>query len=176
MEHLPTLTAYVVGDGGRLVSTCQMTQEQIDARQDVVTLPIGREPDGLRPRWDGTTWVFEPDGLSLDDMRGMAWQATKVERARREFGGLVWQGHVFDSDPDSQQRIRAAAEQARAYSGFSVAWTLADNSSVTLSRDDMIEVAVALAEHVAAVHAWGRGMRESIAGMGIEALETLTFS
>lgn len=117
------------------------------------------------PRWVGgeASTSTEP---TLQGAKERKWSQIKAERARREFGVFEWGGHQFDCDDISQRRITgatlAALIAAVNSSPFSVAWTLSDNASVTLSGSQMINVGLTLMSHVNSLHATSRALRTSI--------------
>jgi hypothetical protein len=119
--------------------------------------------------WDWTlaAWV---DPRNLDQLKDAKWAEIRAQRQLAEQGGFTWSGMTFDSDTLSQQRIQGAAVLAlMAQLGsmpWSIDWTLADNSVVTLSAADMIAVGQALGAHVASVHATARALRLEILAAG----------
>lgn len=120
-------------------------------------------------------WV---DPRSLADLQRQAWEHVKLARDAAEYGGFEWEGHVFDSDQISQARITGAVQLAVMDAGFSIDWTLADNTAVTLSAAQMCAVGVALGMHVNAQHEHARSLREAIntPGITLEQLAAITFS
>lgn len=105
-------------------------------------------------------WV---DSRTLEEVKRHRWNAIKQERAEREYAGFAWDGSAFDSDPLSQSRIQGAVQLASLdLAGFSIDWTLADNTVRTLSGANMVAVGVALAQHVNALHVTARGLRAQI--------------
>lgn len=111
--------------------------------------------------WDNLSfsWV---DARDLGRIKSDKWEEIKAARNNAELGGFEWNGSMFDSDETSQQRITIAAQIAAATPGFSVDWTLADNTIRTLSGADMAAVCVAMGLHVNAQHVIGRTLRQQI--------------
>lgn len=113
--------------------------------------------------WDVGDWV---DLRDFGQKRAAKWREIKAARSAAEFGGLTWDGSVFDSDPMSQQRIQGGvlmAQLALANSeSFEIDWTLADNSVRTLGATEMMAVGRALGQHIAACHAKGRTLRNLV--------------
>ncbi|MNV54734.1 hypothetical protein D3C71_1469430 [compost metagenome] len=130
---------------------------------DVATKQI--KPKGPRPLPHHTfdyvskTWV---DLRTLDDLKYAKWEGFKTARDAAEFGGFIWDGSRFDSDAISQSRIQGAVQLAAMAPGFSLDWTLADNSIRTLNAADMAAVGAALGAHVAILHADARELRTQI--------------
>lgn len=97
------------------------------------------------------------DLRELSDVRQAMWNRIKSERDGLEFGGFEYKGNVYDSDQVSQGRIMGAAA-----AGVDQVWTLANNTTVTLTGDELKELYEALQMHVAALHERGRIARYNI--------------
>lgn len=109
--------------------------------------------------WNTKVW-YDPRGLQ--DFKSSKWAEIKAARDVTEFGTFVWNNHVFDATPASQQRIAGAVQLAAIVPTYSVTWTLADNSTILLTAADLLEVGVALGQHVAAAHEKARLLRQAI--------------
>lgn len=130
------------------------------ATNDEVTIAaIGEAPpDGFAPGpAPGPVWPVA---------KAQAWARIKAARDRAEFGTFTWNGYTFDGDPESQRRIQGAAQLAAmaitAGVPWSIAWTLADNSTITMSAADMIAAGTSLAVSVAGAHNTARALRTQI--------------
>lgn len=128
----------------------------------------------LQTDTSSAVWVVSPGGLApfppqphpsssfdwsagvwIDDLA--AWQedqlaAAKTARDATEYGPFTWNGHTFDGDEAAQRRLgfALAGAQAALAAGdttWSVPWTLADNTTITLSAQDVVAVYTALATH-----------------------------
>lgn len=111
--------------------------------------------------FDYTTkqWV---DPRTLSDLQVAKWEQIKRDRDKAEFGGFTWDGSPFDSDAISQSRIQGAVQLAAMAPGFTIDWTLANNSVRNLSAADLANVGAALGMHVATQHAKARLLRSQI--------------
>lgn len=123
--------------------------------------------------WTEGAWVVD---LPLSKSR--AWANAKQVRDYKEFGPFTYNGLVFDGDVDAQRRINLAVmgAQAALIAGqpWSMDWTLADNSVVTLTASEMVAVAQALGANIAAAHEEARLKRAAIeAATTIEELENI---
>lgn len=132
-----------------------------------------RPGKGYEWDWQAKAWLLE-----ISSARSVVWDAVKIARNGREFGPFTWGGHVFDGDIDAQRRINLAVLGAQvalaAGQPWSVDWTLADNSFVTLSASDMVGVAEAMGASINAAHEWARGLRIQIdAASTIDELEAV---
>jgi len=92
-----------------------------------------------------------PEGSSLtepaDDinvLRKRKWEEIKAARDAHEFGTFFWNGHEFDADPKSQQRITLAVLGAQTDMNSQYEWRLTNNDLISLSAAEMIQVAIAL--------------------------------
>ena len=125
-----------------------------------LVLPIPTQPSPHHT-FDYTTkqWV---DPRTLDDHKVAKWAQIKRDRDEAEFGGFTWDGSPFDSDAISQSRIQGAVQLAAMAPGFTIDWTLANNSVRNLSAADLANVGAALGMHIAAQHAKARTLRSQI--------------
>lgn len=99
-------------------------------------------------------WI---DTRSLDQVKEKMWSFIKSERDRLEFGGFEYKGNIYDSDQVSQGRILGAVNL-----GIDQVWTLADNSTLYLNSDQLVDLYAALQEHISNVHERSRIAREKI--------------
>ena len=99
-------------------------------------------------------WI---DPRSLDEVKAQKWAEIKSERDRIEFGSFEFDGDIYDSDQVSQGRILGAAS-----AGVDQVWTLADNSTRSLSASQLQQLYATLQMHIAAAHERGRIAREAI--------------
>ncbi len=127
--------------------------------------------------WTAKAW-FDP--RTLGDLKAERWEAMKRARAAMEFGPFTWDGSTFDGDSESQARIQGAAQLATLAQAtgqpFAIDWTLADDSTRTLSALDMIAVGMAMGTQIATAHAIGRAVRQQInAATSAAQLEAITW-
>jgi hypothetical protein len=127
--------------------------------------------------WSVTTrdWV---DVRNLDAAKDQAWERIKRARTKQENAGFIYNNILYDSDPVSVQRIAGAAQLALlaqlANQPFSINWTVADNSVVTLDAQGMIAVGQALGVHLDTTFQKGRTYRNQIAAQtSIAALDAI---
>lgn len=150
-------------------------------------LYVKSDPINLNDYWNGSEWVStghppEPymmfnydtkkwfDPRTLDQAKLEKWSKLKQDRSALEFGGFNYAGHIYDSDPTSQNRIMNAAAM-----GIAQEWTTKDNTVVSLSDVQIKELGEALVMYVAFVHELGRDARAKIdAAQTIEEVEAIT--
>lgn len=114
---------------------------------DYVFVPLPSAPSPAHTwDWDTKQWT-----LPLAAAKEAKWTSVKAARDAREFGPFTWNGHTFDGDRDAQRRLTVALEAAKesiaAGTTFSTFWKLADNTIVTLSAQDVVDVYRACGEH-----------------------------
>ena len=99
-------------------------------------------------------WV---DTRAIDDVQNQKWVEIKLERDAFEFGGFEFEGNVYDSDQVSQGRIMGAAA-----AGVDQVWTLAGNTTVSLTASQLQQLYATLQAHIASAHERGRIARQLI--------------
>lgn len=108
-------------------------------------------------------WTDERD---LEQAREDKWRQTKARRDIAEYGDFTWDGSTFNADVESRNRIMGAVQLATLAMGagqpYSVVWTLADNTTRTLSATDMMAVGATLGARVGAAHARAAELRAQI--------------
>ena len=104
-------------------------------------------------------WV---DPRPLHELQAEKWAEIKRNRDTAEFGGFTWDDSQFDSDAISQSRIQGAIQLSAMVPGFTIDWTLANNTVRTMNAADLANVAAALGMHVAAQHDKARTLRSQI--------------
>lgn len=96
---------------------------------------------------------------TLDDLKAAKWEEIKAARDAEETGGYPNPTFGrFDSDLVSVTRLATAAT-----AGASVVWTLQDNTSVSLTPEDMGTVLRGLVIWADGLHAKARDLRAAIA-------------
>ena len=109
------------------------------------------------------SWV---DTRSIQEIKESKRREVNSFRSLHESGGFEWNSYIFDSDALSQQRIQGSVQLAQIVMSrgqeFSIDWTLADNSVVTLDGPQMIAVGLAMGEHIMLCHSKARLLRNQI--------------
>ena len=99
-------------------------------------------------------WV---DLRTLDEIKAQRWTGIKSLRDQIEFGVFEFEGNIYDSDQVSQGRMLGVV-----LAGLPQIWTLANNTTVSLSAEQLKSLYAALQMHVAVAHERGRIAREAI--------------
>ena len=106
------------------------------------------------------------------------WEALKIARDAAIDAGVETPFGTFDSDPQSRANLGDAVLAARISQdpAFSIEWTLADNTSVTLSAEQLVTVGLLVMQHVNQQHAIGRAKRAAVyAATSIEEVEAIVW-
>ena len=115
----------------------------------------------------------------IETVRKVKWSQIKAARSSSEYAGFMFKDHLFDSDEYSQGNIQGAVLQAVLEDdSFTREWTLADNTTMTLTKAEVIGLGMALGEHVDSVHSRGRAIRALIEtpDATVESIEAITWS
>lgn len=113
------------------------------------------EKEGFKIKWNGSVWEYEEDTKdknpeqpkpTFEELKQQKIQELKWERDRKEVETITYNGHAYDYDEKARDRINAAiialdlqGEKA------TIEWTLADNSNVTVTANDLRAVIGAVA-------------------------------
>lgn len=114
-------------------------------------------------------WVWKmPERIAVDarilpEAKAIAWERIKLSRTAAEEKAFTFNAQLYDANIE---KIGGAVQMALiaqvASAPFTIDWTLADNSVVTLNAQQMIGVGVALGRHIAAIYDTARALRETI--------------
>lgn len=103
---------------------------------------------------------------TLQQHKDAKWVELVRARSVEEYSTFTHGGNTYDCDRASTERIMGAVQLALLArldnQSFSIDWTLADYSVVTLNGPQMTAVGQALAVHVQTVHAKSRGKRQAL--------------
>jgi len=91
--------------------------------------------------------------LSIDERKSRCNQKLLDYRNNLIYGGFLYNGHVFNSDKDSQFLMSTAMSQSeRGFPVFPANWILQDGSIIELTYDEMKALSGALAAYVQACY------------------------
>ncbi len=155
---------YLINQFGQYVGSIQGTTSEIieQTPEDHTTTILA--PPRSTDYWNGSNWVnigsapawyfkfnYETkewdDTRDLESVRQEKWNTIKRERNVAEFGGFTYEGMPFDSDQISQGRLLAAFVVQRP-----MTWTLADDTVVQLTKEQVQGAFIAMSEHIQNVH------------------------
>ena len=163
----------IVSEHGKLLFTIQADDDTVTLNTPSGCLAVS-DPESLDVYFQDGYWHAMPekpsqhhtfdylskswsDMRSLDEVKAYKWEQLKQQRNVLEFGGFDFEGNIYDSDQVSQGRILGAAS-----AGLSQVWTLADNSTRSLSASQLQQLYATLQMHIAAAHERGRIARQLI--------------
>lgn len=107
--------------------------------------------------------------IAMAPVRDMLRDTIKESRDEAQQGGCDTPSGRVDTDTVSQLKITGAVVTAQiAPAGWSIDWTMADNSVVTLDAPAMIAIGLAVSSHVDACHQYGRTL-----GAALESANTI---
>lgn len=110
---------------------------------------------------------------SVESIREMLKARVKALRDQKETEGFAYMGKVFDSDERSVARITSAALTALAIGNtFTIDWTAADNSVVTLDQAAMLGMPAALAVYANDLHTTAKAHKAAIDAADFDTLKT----
>lgn len=113
--------------------------------------------------------VIVPDETaSLESKKARKGAEVKLKRDSVEWAGVTTAKGIVDSDPDSQRKINGAVTMALIQGdSFSIDWKMKDNSVVTHNRQEIMDMGLAVGQHVSACQA-----RKNELDIQIDAAET----
>jgi hypothetical protein len=169
---------FVVGEGEDAIQYCadwpnRATAEERAALGVAEIAEAGEQPEDVRVidieliDVDGVptrTWVTEP--FTLEDAQTICWARAQVYREQQKESGCNTASGRVQTNADSQRIISGAVQAAdlskRYGQPFSMNFTMADNSVVALTADEMIALGLAVAARISACHDVGTGIRDAI--------------
>lgn len=116
---------------------------------------IGEAPSSFHIfNYESKIWQ---DTRSIEEIKNHKWQEIKSQRELLEFGGIFFDGHNYDCDLISQQRISIAI-----YLGEDVQWKTKDNQLVNLTHQQLKSLYQAIAQHITYIHSHAENIRQKI--------------
>lgn len=115
---------------------------------------------------------------TLEAAKDRAWTSIKAARAAAEEGNFTYDGGLYQAD---KVRINGAVQLAvlakSSGAPFSETWTLVDNTTRTLSADQVIQLGIALGQYVSELYAKGRALRQQINEAGtVDAVQAINWN
>lgn len=102
----------------------------------------------------GVVWVAPPnEEYTFEDLKANKIELFKSLRNAEEIAPIEWNGHLFDYDSDSRDRLAIKRQNIEDNGGAgTITWTLADNSFAIIGLDDFIGINNAASERSEALH------------------------
>ena len=122
-------------------------------------------------------WV---DTITLDDRKGIKWSEMKAAREAAFNAPLVTPFGVFDCTPSARQSITDAVMRLQTLESLGtptdIEFTLADNTEVSLTTAEMVQVGLLLGAKTQEAYARGRQVRQLVTdAVTIAEVEAITF-
>ena len=128
------------------------------------------EKEGFKIKYVDGAWQYEaepkkpePEKPAFEELKQRKLQELKWERDRKEVEPIAYAGNTYDYDDKARDRINAAiialdlqGEKA------TIEWTLADNSNITVTANDLRAVIGAVALRSNALHVAYRTAKEKV--------------
>lgn len=106
--------------------------------------------------------IIPPDPPTLEEVKVFKLAEINQARDRQELAGFEYLGKMFDSDDRAMKRIGTAVGAAQVYPAFTVEWTCADNSTITLNAEQMLFMPVAMAQYGNSLHVKARALKDLV--------------
>lgn len=115
--------------------------------------------------WDDATWKwFDP--RTLDQLKAEKWAEIKAMREALLTSPLTTPFGVFDATPDAQKSITDAVLMLQTLASLgtpqTIDFTLADNTTVTLTAMEMVQVGLLLGQRTQIAYSQSRALRAEI--------------
>lgn len=132
---------------------CDYTESEIHTKNNI---PFG--------------WIWKMPGRVVLDVRTLSqaqqqvWIGIKNVRAVKEKSPFTYNNTLYDANPENISGAVQMAMIAKSNSQpFSISWTAYDNSVVTLTGEQMIELGATLGQRIANIYDTARSLRSQIA-------------
>lgn len=123
--------------------------------------------------WQSHTWA---DPRDLEAHRAAKWEEIKAAREAALYAPLATPHGTFDADVRGQTSISNTVLLSQFIPGFTTEFTLADNTSVTLTAAQMAAVGIALGARTMAAHEASRNLRALIWATPQSGLAAITWA
>lgn len=113
----------------------------------------------------GLTKTVEDTTVPLTERKARRWDDVKFKRARVEYGGILCNGHWFQTDAESLQKLMnnkfdaalkmldgGTRDDALMANGEQMMWKTEDNGLVPVTVGLALDIGVAIKDHVAATY------------------------
>lgn len=138
------------------------------ASMESAAVQFGRVAPGKPPtdrhRWTGSMWDQKAPNDVLPAARSSALERIKAARDRLGIGTFTTEGRTYNCNREAINTAAVGAMLAKASLDltWTKTWTLADNTSATLTADQVLAVARACDDYITALWATGRTLRAQI--------------
>ena len=84
------------------------------------------------------------------------------ERDKAELSGFLYLDKMFDSNEKSIRRINTSVQAAQADNTLTLNWTLADNTTITLTAEQLIQMPLAMTSYGDTLHQKAKVLKNTI--------------
>lgn len=165
--------AYLSGNQGMVAAmlgckVMEITQKEsarvrgVSYVKDSRIIVAGDPPRNREWDWKTLSWT---DPRTISDLRAQVWSRMKTARAAATAAPFEMDGMKFDAGPLSVAALNTQATAAANHAGskpFEVLWTLADNTTATLTRTQLLKLQAGVAQRAATVHNQFQALREQV--------------
>lgn len=115
--------------------------------------------------------------VDLATAKSVQRQRINAARDAEEAAGFSYLGKTFDSDEAAIRRIGIAVQAAQvAPDSFTIDWTVADGSTISLTKTDLLTMPAVMAQTANALHVKARSLKAQIdAAASVAAVEGVTW-
>ena len=156
--------AHLIQDGNSLHFDCPSVLPGFRFDGQVVT-PRPEKPSDLY-EFDEVYFSWRLKQNHMEEAKESAKLLVNGWRDVAERSGLSAYGKIFDSDDKSTQRLLGASQAAaiakQLGQALSIEWTCADNTTLVMDADMLIEIPVVMAQAADALHKKARLLKERI--------------
>lgn len=144
---------------------------QIPAGCTEVEPPAAKE--GYEIIWNGTGWEYkqaekeaepeQPKEPTLDELKASKVIELKAARDAAEVEPVAYNWQIYDFDDKSRARLDIALKALQLQGDTAIIdWTMADNTTATISANDILQVFVAAAVRSNKLHQQYRSLKEQV--------------
>lgn len=154
-----------------------LAQGYVVVSEDDFQKLIGNADKPYSIRKDGSLYETPPYVPSANEMQEQKLAEFKNNRDTEEVKPIEYNGKLYDYDEKARDRINAAIIALDAQGeGANIAWTLADNASVTVTANDLRMVIANVAIRSNQLHVKYRELKEKVlACKNLEELEKIVW-
>ena len=150
----------------KVICTCNMQPNANDlASRNEYSLETNED---VYCGWDYNGTSFSPPVITftLAELKEQKWTEIKAKRDSLEREPLPYMGKLLDFDSTSSERLNWAISTAQTAillnQPFSIEWTCYDNSTLLMTREDVLGIPIAVAMRSDSLHKTARNIKEQI--------------
>lgn len=142
------------------------------------------DKEGYCITWNGTSWEYVEETTetktkpTLDELKVTKVSELKAKRDLLEVQDVTYNNNTYDFDEKSRDRLDIAYKALSAQkNGVTINWTMANNTTVAITKEDILNVFIEAAERSNDLHITYRSLKEKAeAATTQEELDEIDFS